>query len=93
VQVVVHTDGIRAYPGAREAAASGVRTGGDPRNRDYVAAHLVSTASPDGEALCMDPQTSGGLLAAVDPSVVSDLADGWWTVGEVAAGVASIVLR
>jgi selenide,water dikinase len=93
VQVVVHTDGIRAYPGAREAAASGVRTGGDPRNRDYVVAHLVSTASPDGEALCMDPQTSGGLLAAVDPSVVSDLADGWWTVGEVAAGVASIVLR
>lgn len=93
VQVVVHTDGIRSYPGAREAAVRGVRTGGDPRNRDYVAAHLTSTASADGEALCMDPQTSGGLLAAVHPSVVADLSPMWWTVGEVAAGPASLVLR
>jgi len=93
VQVVVHTDGIRAYAGAREAAARGVRTGGDPRNREYVAAHLTSTATPEGEALCMDPQTSGGLLAAVDPSVVRGLSSMWWTVGEVAAGPAAIVLR
>jgi selenophosphate synthase len=56
-------------------------------------AHLVSTATPDGEALCMDPQTSGGLLAAVSPEAVADLSPMWWTVGEVAAGPASIVLR
>ncbi len=93
VQVLVHTDGIVAYPGAREAAARGVRTGGDPRNREYVAAHLTSSATAAGEALCMDPQTSGGLLAAVDPAVVNDLSPMWWTVGEVAAGPASIVLR
>ena len=93
VQVVVHTDGIVAYPGAREAAERGVRTGGDPRNREYVEAHVISSASAAGEALCMDPQTSGGLLAAVDPAVVSDLSPMWWTVGEVAAGPASIVLR
>jgi selenide,water dikinase len=82
-----------AYPGAREAAERGVRTGGDPRNREYVEAHVISSASAAGEALCMDPQTSGGLLAAVDPAVVSDLSPMWWTVGEVAAGPASIVLR
>lgn len=93
VQVVVHTEGIVAYPGAREAAERGVRTGGDPRNREYVEAHVISSASAAGEALCMDPQTSGGLLAAVDPAVVSDLSPMWWTVGEVAAGPASIVLR
>jgi selenide,water dikinase len=93
VRVVVHTDGIRSYPGAREAAARGVRTGGDPRNREYVAAHLVSTATAAGEALCMDPQTSGGLLAAVHPSVVADLSSMWWTVGEVAAGPAALHLR
>ncbi len=67
VQVVVHTDGIVAYSGAREAADRGVRTGGDRRNRDYLEGHLVSDASDSGEALCFDPQTSGGLLAAVDP--------------------------
>jgi selenide,water dikinase len=93
VQVIVYTDGIQAYPGAREAAVRGVRTGGDPRNREYVTAHLTSTATPDGEALCMDPQTSGGLLAAVSPHVVDGLSAMWWTVGEVAAGPASIVLR
>jgi len=93
VQVVVHTDGIRSYPGAREAAVRGVRTGGDPRNRDYVAAHVHSTATAEGEALCMDPQTSGGLLAAVHPSVVPSLSPMWWTVGEVAAGPAALLLR
>ncbi|MDP2293729.1 MAG: selenide, water dikinase SelD [Actinomycetota bacterium] len=93
VQVVVHTDTLVAYPGAREAAERGVRTGGDPRNREYVHEHLVSTASAAGEALCMDPQTSGGLLAAVHPSVVDSLSAMWWRVGEVAAGPAQLVLR
>ena len=92
VRIVVHTDGIVAYPGAREAAQRGVRTGGDPRNREYVNAHLHSTASATGEALCMDPQTSGGLLAAVDASVVPSLGERWWRVGEVAAGPAALVL-
>jgi selenide,water dikinase len=93
VTVVVHTNGLLAYPGAREAAQRGVRTGGDARNRDYVRAHLQSTASTDGEALCMDPQTSGGLLAAVHPDSVSALSAMWTVVGEVQPGPASIVLR
>jgi selenide, water dikinase len=93
VQVIVHTDGIVAYPGAREAAERGVRTGGDPRNREYVNEHLVSTASAAGEALCMDPQTSGGLLAAVDASAAAALGEGWWRVGDVAPGPAVLVLR
>ena len=93
VQVIVHTEGIVAYPGAREAAERGVRTGGDPRNREYVNAHLHSTAGDVGVSLCMDPQTSGGLLAAVDRSVLGSLSEGWWQVGEVAAGPAALVLK
>ena len=93
VQVLIDTDGLRTYPGALDAAARGVRTGGDPRNHDYVAGHMRSTAAAAGEALCMDPQTSGGLLAAVDPAAVSSLSEMWWRVGEVAAGDAIIVLR
>ncbi|MFN8020489.1 MAG: selenide, water dikinase SelD [Acidimicrobiales bacterium] len=98
VQVVVDTAGIVAYPGAREAAERGVRTGGDRRNRDYVEGHLQSTATDVGEALCMDPQTSGGLLAAVDPAAATQLLSGasgiaWWRVGEVAEGPARLVLR
>jgi selenide,water dikinase len=93
VRVVVDTAGLVAYPGALEAAARGVRTGGDPRNRDYVQAHLVSTADDAPAALCMDPQTSGGLLAAVDPSAVAGLSAMWWQVGEVHGGPAAIELR
>jgi selenide,water dikinase len=94
VRLVVDTAGIRAYPGAREAADRGLRTGGDPRNHDYVAAHLDSTAPAALEALCMDPQTSGGLLAAVERSAAADLVGaGWWLVGHAEAGSPGIVLR
>jgi selenide, water dikinase len=88
----IDTDALVAYPGAREAAQRGVRTGGDPRNREYVAGHVQSSATAAGEALCMDPQTSGGLLASVDPAAVGALSAGWWRVGEVVAGPAALVL-
>jgi selenide,water dikinase len=95
VRLVVDTAGIEAYPGAAEAAATGTRTGGDARNRDYLNGHLDSTAPPGPEALCFDPQTSGGLLAAVAADVAADLlaAGGWWRVGVVEAGVPLLVLR
>ena len=93
VQVIVDTGELHAYPGALEAAERGIRTGGDPRNRDYVARNLRSTATAAAEALCMDPQTSGGLLAAIDPAAASSLSDMWWRVGEVVAGDPAIVLR
>ncbi|MEQ8438607.1 MAG: selenide, water dikinase SelD [Ilumatobacter fluminis] len=94
VRAVVDTAGIVTYPGALEAANAGQRTGGDPRNRDYLAGHLDSSAAPGPEALCFDPQTSGGLLAAVDAAAASDLeAQGFWRVGVVEAGDAQLVLR
>lgn len=93
VAVVVDTDGIVAYAGARDAAAAGVRTGGDPRNRDYVAGRVHSTASAVGEALCFDPQTSGGLLVSIAPEAVAHLGSDWWRVGDVVAGDAALLLR
>ena len=69
------------------------RTGGDARNRDYSAAHVASTAPPALEALCFDPQTSGGLLAAVAPGAVDACEQAGFTcIGEVEAGPAGIRL-
>jgi selenide, water dikinase len=95
VRLVVDVGGLVAYPGAAAAAERGVRTGGDARNRDYVSGgRLDSATSPALEALCLDPQTSGGLLAAVEPDAVPALVDaGFWSVGTVEAGGAALVLR
>jgi selenide,water dikinase len=96
VRVVIDTDGLLAYPGAADAAARGVRTGGDARNRDYVVGRMDSTAPAAAEALCLDPQTSGGLLAAVEASLADELVAsdaGWFRVGTVDDGPAAIVLR
>jgi selenide, water dikinase len=93
--VTVRFDGesLPLYPGALTAAEAGIRTGGDSRNRDYLGDSFRSRAAPAIEALCLDPQTSGGLLAALDPADVSPLVQqGWWEVGEVVAGEAGIEL-
>ncbi len=93
-RLVVDTDALVTYPGALDAASAGTRTGGDPRNRDYLAGHLDSSAAAGPEAVCFDPQTSGGLLAAVAPDLAADLqAGGWWRVGVVEPGEARLILR
>ena len=81
------------YAGALAAAEAGVRTGGDPRNRSHLEGKVTSTASPAVEALAFDPQTSGGLLAAVSPVHADMLAPfGFSVIGEVAAGAAAVEL-
>jgi len=95
VTLVVDTSALPLYPGALDIAKSGHRTGGDPRNRVYVGDHLTATADDAHIALCMDPQTSGGLLAAV-PQHTADLliASGTWTaVGHFAAGRPALEIR
>jgi selenide,water dikinase len=65
VRAVLESDALPALPGALELAESGVRTGGDRRNRDFVGRHVESVAKPALEALAYDPQTAGGLLIAM----------------------------
>jgi hypothetical protein len=52
---------------------------------------VQSDAPPALEAIAYDPQTSGGLLAAVDPAVLDAVA-GFTPIGEVAAGEPRVTL-
>jgi selenide,water dikinase len=58
---------LPALPGAMSLAAAGVETGGAAHNRRFVAAEvsIAKGLAPALVALAVDPQTSGGLLAAI----------------------------
>lgn len=97
--LVIDGSGLVGYPGARRLADEGVRTGGHARNLTYVDGHLDAGPGTEGAlALCLDPQTSGGLLAAVGPEAADELLgrrgdQGWWRVGEVTAGGPGLIVR
>jgi selenide,water dikinase len=94
VTLAVDTRRLPLYDGALEAADVGVRTGGDARNREHLAGRVVVEDVPASlEALCYDPQTSGGLLAALAPSAVTAATDaGFTVVGAVEPGPAAVRL-
>ncbi len=81
--------------GALELARAGIETGGAAHNRRFVAPALDVGSDVPAELVTMahDPQTSGGLLAAVAPERLAEIRDALdgvgvrsWVVGRVEAG-------
>ncbi len=68
-RIVLHTGALPLLPGALQYAIDGVDFGGANRNREYIAPRIdgLDDASPEMQRLLLDPQTSGGLLIALDP--------------------------
>ena len=86
--------GLPALPGALDLAAAGIETGGAAHNRRYVAPALTVAAdvTPALVTLAHDPQTSGGLLAAIRAADFDDTVRALnavgvqaWCVGRVEA--------
>jgi selenide,water dikinase len=94
-------DVLPALSGALALAADGVETGGAAHNRRFVADSLELGASVTADIVIVahDPQTSGGLLAAVPTDRVATLdaafdaagVERWW-IGRIEDGPAGVAL-
>ena len=63
VRLELDAGALPDLPGALAAAANGLRTGGDARNRDFAGRAVELDGTPEEiVALGYDPQTAGGLL-------------------------------
>jgi selenide, water dikinase len=79
VRLRLQSERFPAIDGALDMARHGIRTSGDPRNRDFAAAHIRADGVSDVlTALGYDPQTAGGLLvslpAAKGPALEAEFA-------------------
>ncbi len=95
-RLVIESTALPALEGALELAAAGLETSGAAHNRRFVADELMVAArvEPARVTLAFDPQTSGGLLAAIPADRLDevemglrDLGEPWWRVGRVESGV------
>jgi selenide,water dikinase len=97
---VFDASALPALPGALELAAAGIETGGATHNRRFVADTLEvgDSVSPELVTLAHDPQTSGGLLAAIPPEFAAELESALaradiphWRIGHVESSREAIV--
>ena len=97
-------DALPLLPHARHYAELGCITGGAHRNETYLTPHVHFHDSVDAfdREIVWDPQTSGGLFAAVDAEAWEAIRHGtstgvqFWHIGEVterAADVAQVILE
>ncbi len=92
---VLEAAALPALGGALALAADGIETGGAAHNRRFVAPFLTvgDGVAPELVTLAHDPQTSGGLLAAVPPAALEAVEQALgeadvphWGIGRVEGG-------
>jgi selenide,water dikinase len=77
VEVVLRAPELPLLPGALEYALAGVDFGGVNRNRNHLEPRIrgLEALSDAMQRLVFDPQTSGGLLIAVEPDLAERLVE------------------
>ncbi len=83
---------IAALPGAMEAIRAGMIPGGLKNNRDFLGECVTFDARvpEESRALLYDPQTSGGLLIAIDPSAADQALKALQENGVAAAKIGTV---
>ncbi len=89
----IHHARLQFLPGAVEAARAGNIPGGLKNNREFAscAVSIRAELPPGVEDLLYDPQTSGGLLIAVDPADAAALEQGLCAEGIPATIIGRVV--
>ncbi len=91
VSLVLDMNNVPLRPGALEYAAAGHAPGGTRRNIEHLTGHVFFEHEP-AEAwrlLLYDPQTSGGLLAAIEGHTAEQALEALRAAGVPAARIAS----
>jgi selenide,water dikinase len=95
VALGIHASRLGFVAEAERCADSGTFPGGTYRNQKYFDCRVSFSAGLTEKLplILFSPETSGGLLAAVDPSDLADLQEGFrregealWVIGEVREG-------
>jgi len=87
--VEIYREKLPYFREAIESASTGFLPGGLYRNRDFYRSHIVSSREDFFYDIIFDPQTSGGLLIALDPEdeekfvqKASQLKTEFWIIGK-----------
>ncbi len=89
VSLVLDSATLPLLPGAARLAGRGFLTGGCKRNRAYLADKVIvdSAVRAEIEEIAFDPQTSGGLLVALEPRAAERLVKRLQAAGIAAATI------
>jgi selenide,water dikinase len=78
---------VPLLPRVRELAGMGMVPAGATANREWLRPHIATRISDDDLLPLLDPQTSGGLLIAVDPARAATLETALADAGPVCARI------
>ena len=91
--LVIAADDLPVLPGALELAREFLPCGGRANARHFQSIDVAPGVAPERHLVCLDPQTSGGLLLAVDRDAADDISARLdaagrpgWRIGTVVAG-------
>jgi len=73
VTMEIRSSDLPTLPGALALAQQFLPCGGRANLRHFTGFSVSSSVSPEWNLICQDPQTSGGLLMAVRPDLVSQV--------------------